>query len=129
LALGAIAVAAWLGGLALRNRYAPGGTGPLNLLDVPWLRRAVTSRAWHALLQAPVFLLMAVLVILGFADVADGSRNLASRLTWTLWWAGIIFTFVLAGRVWCVACPSGALNEWAAGWPSRCARRASMPGT
>jgi len=57
---------------------------------------------------------MGVVVLLGFFDVQDGGVNLATKLTWTIWWAGIIFTFVLAGRVWCLACPFGALNEWAA---------------
>ena len=53
-------------------------------------------------------------MLLGFYDVQDGGANLATKLTWTIWWAGIIFTFVLAGRVWCLACPFGALNEWTA---------------
>src|SRR5262249_51715535 len=50
----------------------------------------------------------------GLTDVQDGGVNLATKLTWTIWWAGIIFTFFLVGRVWCVACPFGALNEWTA---------------
>jgi ferredoxin len=53
-----------------------------------------------------------VVVFLGFADVQEGGVNLATKLTWTIWWAGIIFTFVSLGRVWCLACPFGALNEW-----------------
>ena len=55
---------------------------------------------------------MGIVVLLGFADVQDGGVNLATKLTWTIWWAGIIFTFFLVGRVWCLACPFGALNEW-----------------
>jgi hypothetical protein len=109
-----IGVAVFLGGLAVRMRYARGRPGPLDLLEVPAVRRLLTSRGWTRALLVPVFGLMALVVVLGFADTADGSRNLASRLTWTLWWAGIIFTFVLVGRVWCVACPFGALNEWSA---------------
>ena len=57
---------------------------------------------------------MGVVVFVGLADVQDGGVNLATKLTWTIWWAGIIFTFFLVGRVWCLACPFGALNEWAA---------------
>ena len=104
--------AAFLYGLALRARIAPpAGTG-LNLLDVGWLRRLLTSPALQPALQIPLLLLMGIVVLLGFADVQDGGVNLATKLTWTIWWAGIIFTFFLVGRVWCLACPFGALNEW-----------------
>jgi len=100
--------------VGLRARIgAPAGEA-LDLLRVQWLRRLLTSRALQPSLQIPLLILMAVVVLLGFYDVQDGGVNLATKLTWTIWWAGIIFTFVLAGRVWCLACPFGALNEWTA---------------
>jgi 4Fe-4S binding domain len=114
-----IALVAGIGVLAmyavrLRARTgAPSGEA-LDLLRVQWLRRLLTSRALQPSLQIPLLVLMAVVVLLGFYDVQDGGANLATKLTWTIWWAGIIFTFVLAGRVWCLACPFGALNEWTA---------------
>jgi len=99
-------------GVGLRARTgAPAGEA-LDLLRVRWLRRLLTSRALQPSLQIPLLALMGVVVLLGFYDVQDGGVNLATKLTWTIWWAGIIFTFVLAGRVWCLACPFGALNEW-----------------
>jgi len=88
-------------------------TGALNLLDVGWIRRLLTSRAFQPALQVPLLVLMTILAILGFRDVQDGGVNVATKLTWTIWWAGIIFTFFLVGRAWCLACPFGALNEWA----------------
>jgi polyferredoxin len=97
----------------LRSSLGAPGAGALNLLDVPWLRRLLTSSALQPSLQVPLLGLMGIVVLLGFADVQDGGVNFATRLTWTIWWAGIIFTFVLVGRVWCLACPFGALNEWA----------------
>jgi polyferredoxin len=114
-----IALVAGIGVLAiyavgLRARTgAPAGEA-LDLLQAHWLRRLLTSRALQPSLQIPLLGLMAVVVLLGFYDVQDGGVNLATKLTWTIWWAGIIFTFVLAGRVWCLACPFGALNEWTA---------------
>jgi len=99
-------------GVALRARIARPGEGALNLLEIPWLRRLLTSAALQPSLQIPLLLLMGIVVFLGFADVQDGGVNLATKLTWTIWWAGIIFTFFLVGRVWCLACPFGALNEW-----------------
>lgn len=104
--------AAVLYGWALRARTARPAGSALNLLDVGWLRRLLTSPALQPALQIPLLLLMGIVVLLGFGDVQDGGVNLATKLTWTIWWAGIIFTFALAGRVWCLACPFGALNEW-----------------
>ena len=85
-----------------------------DLLTVPWLRRLLTAPAFQPALQIPFLALMVVVVWLGLGDVQDGGVNLATKLTWTIWWAGVIFTFVLLGRGWCVACPFGALNEWTA---------------
>jgi polyferredoxin len=65
-------------------------------------------------MQVPLLGLMAIVALLGLVDVQDGGVNFATKLTWTIWWAGIIFTFFLVGRAWCAACPFGALNEWAA---------------
>jgi len=98
----------------LRARvHTPSGES-FDLLRVGWIRRLLTSRGLQPSLQIPLLVLMGVVVVLGFLDVPDAGRNLATKLTWTIWWAGIIFTFVLAGRVWCLACPFGALNEWTA---------------
>lgn len=100
--------------LAVRARAGAAGETAANLLEIPWLRRLLTAPAFQLALQLPLLGLMAIVVWLGFFDVQDGGVNLATKLTWTIWWAGIIFTFVLMGRVWCLACPFGALNEWAA---------------
>ncbi len=100
--------------VALRARIGRPAEGALNLLEIPWLRRLLTSPAFQPSLQIPLLFLMGIVVFLGFFDVQDGGVNLATKLTWTIWWAGIIFTFFLVGRVWCLACPFGALNEWTA---------------
>jgi polyferredoxin len=86
----------------------------LDLLTVPWVRRLLTARTFQPALQIPSLGVMAIVVWLGFVDIQDGGMNLSTKLTWTIWWAGVIFTFVLVGRVWCLACPFGALNEWTA---------------
>jgi len=96
----------------LRAKLGAGPAEPLDLLAIPWLRRLLTAPGFQLTLQIPLLLLMGVVVFLGFHDVQEGGVNFATKLTWTIWWAGIIFTFVLLGRVWCLACPFGALNEW-----------------
>lgn len=87
---------------------------PLNLLGIRWLDRVVRWRGFQPVFQIPLVLLTVLITLLGFFDLQDGAKNLATKLTWILWWPGIIFTFILVGRLWCVMCPFGTLNEWGA---------------
>jgi hypothetical protein len=108
----AILIAA--GGIYWTVLRAHSPSGPINLLDAAWLRPLVTWRGFQPALQIPTLAVIAGVAFLGFFDIQDGAKNLATRLTWLVWWPGIIFTFILVGRLWCVMCPFGALNEWAA---------------
>jgi len=83
-----------------------------NLLDVGWIRKLLSSPWYQPIFELPVLALFIVIVVVGLADVQTGDRNIATLLTWTIWWAGIIFTFVFAGRLWCVMCPFGAVQDW-----------------
>lgn len=102
------------GWVVIRSRSPSDLQAPLNLLEIGWLNRLVRWRGFQPALQWPVLALTLVLVLLGLFDVDDGATNLATKLTWILWWPGIIFTFILVGRLWCVLCPFGTLNEAAA---------------
>lgn len=98
----------------LRSRPRAVKNLPLNLLDIPWVSRFVRWKGFLPALQIPVLALMFLIMLLGFFDIQDGGKNLATKLTWIVWWPGIIFTFILVGRLWCVMCPFGAINEWTA---------------
>jgi len=100
----------------LRSRAGAWPDDSVDLLKIPWLNRFVRWQGFQPLLQIPVLALMIVITLLGFFDIQDGAKNLATKLTWILWWPGIVITFILVGRLWCVACPFGVLNEWAARW-------------
>lgn len=97
-----------------RSKTPSSDPAGFNLLDLPVVRNLLTSRWLQTLFQVPLLLGFAVLIFLAFADIQDGGRNLATKSIWTIWWAGIIFTFVFVGRVWCYMCPVGALSEWTA---------------
>ncbi|MFC1491305.1 4Fe-4S binding protein [Nitrospinota bacterium] len=114
ISLGGILFAFTVGTYALRirlRRPAPAGEA-FNLLELPWLSRLLRSSFWQPLFQVPLLLVFVAVLVLGFVDTQVSSRNLSTILMWTLWWAGIIFTFVLAGRAWCAVCPIGAVSEW-----------------
>ena len=100
----------------VRSRPGVEWNVPFNLLDIGWLNRFVRWKGFLPVLQIPVLILTLVIMLLGFFDIQDGGRNLATKLTWVVWWPGIIFTFIVVGRLWCVVCPFGALNEGAAKW-------------
>ncbi|MBI3989722.1 MAG: 4Fe-4S binding protein [candidate division NC10 bacterium] len=111
IALAMAGVGVWA--FAAKARYGT-NESRLNLLDIPWLKKVLLSRVFQPSLQIPLLVLMIILAVLGFVDTQDGGKNLATKLVWTLWWPGIIFTFILVGRLWCFMCPFGALNEWPA---------------
>ena len=83
-----------------------------NYLDIPWIKKILTWNYLQPLFQIPLLIMFAILLFLAFFDIQDGGKNLSTKLIWTVWWAGVIFTFVLVGRVWCFMCPLGAVSEW-----------------
>ncbi len=42
------------------------------------------------------------------------SRNLATVLTWNVWWSGVILSVFFMGSAWCAICPWDALAGWLA---------------
>lgn len=57
--------------------------------------------------------MLLIIIYVGFFDIQDGQRNIATVFTWTLWWSLIIFTFIIAGRFWCMMCPFAVLGDLA----------------
>jgi polyferredoxin len=84
----------------------------LNILDIPWVNKFFRSAWFQPAFQLPVLLVFILIIIAGLFDIQQGDRNIATLLMWTIWWAAIIFTFVFVGRVWCMMCPFGAVQDW-----------------
>jgi ferredoxin len=112
LAAAAVA-AAGIGWIVIRSR-APAADLQPDLLEIGWVNRFFQSKSFPAAFQVPVLVVTVLIVFLGLVDRSDSSQNFATRLTWILWWPGIILTFILVGRLWCVVCPFGIINEWTA---------------
>ncbi|MEE8430575.1 MAG: 4Fe-4S binding protein [Candidatus Desulfatibia sp.] len=96
----------------VRRKITPVGSEGLNLLDIPWVKRLLQSKYFQPFFQVPLLGFTAILLILAFVDIQDSGKNVSTMLIWIIWWAGIIFTFALVGRMWCFMCPVGALSEW-----------------
>ena len=81
-----------------------------DLLRAPVLGRLLRWRHFNTLMVAPTLLIFAYIVGLGLVGEQNTS-NPAVLLTWILWWPAVIFTFFLAGRIWCTICPFGAVGD------------------
>jgi ferredoxin len=84
----------------------------INLFRIHWIKQLVTSKYFRYAFIIPTLIIFAAVVYLGFFDVQDGQRNVSTVYTWTLWWTLIIFTFILAGRFWCMMCPFAAISDF-----------------
>jgi polyferredoxin len=95
-----------------RNRVPPVESTGFNFLEITWIKGLLQSKYIQPVFQVPLLAVFIILVILAFVDIQDSGKNLSVIVIWTLWWTGIIFTFVLVGRLWCFMCPVGAISEW-----------------
>jgi len=83
-----------------------------NILKVGFIQRVMTHRAFQFALQLPNFLVFILVILTGLFGIQNGGSNFSTVLTWVIWWAFIIFTFLFVGRLWCLMCPMGAIGEW-----------------
>lgn len=60
-------------------------------------------------LTASVFLLVIAAGLFG-SQIAE--RNVATTLTWTLWWSGVVISVFFVGSAWCAICPWDAIATW-----------------
>lgn len=73
------------------------------MLTLPWLVLGLRIAA------AAIFLLT---IYAGLFGTPLPERNLATMLTWTLWWSGLIGAIFFVGSAWCAICPWNALATW-----------------
>ncbi|HED12602.1 MAG TPA: 4Fe-4S binding protein [Gammaproteobacteria bacterium] len=63
-------------------------------------------------------LLMVALYVLiiysGLYGTPIPSHNIATTMTWNLWWSGLIVSVFFLGSVWCTVCPWNTLATWLA---------------
>ncbi|NQU38727.1 MAG: hypothetical protein HQ523_02110 [Lentisphaerae bacterium] len=75
----------------------------INLFQAPWLKGLVRQRWFPMVFQLPTTILFILLIYAGLAG--HQVINIVPTLTWTIWWAGLIFVVLFAGKIWCVFCP------------------------
>ncbi len=106
--------AAWVPGestppvAATRSRSVVGHAadrGAWDLLSVPVLGAIVRWRHFRRVAQTVMLLLAAVIVVDGLLGPQMSPMNLAGVLPWTYWRGLVVVTLLVAGNVFCMACP------------------------
>lgn len=75
-------------------------------------KRLLRWRGFQFALQLPNALIFILVIVAGIWGTQIGDLNFATVFTWLVWWAVIIFTFLLLSRLWCAACPLVSFAEW-----------------
>jgi polyferredoxin len=88
----------------------------INLVELPVigpLIKFLTFNSW------PLFILKLIVVLLFLFVITAGlfgspiaERNLATVLTWNLWWTGVIVSVFFLGSAWCAICPWDTIAGW-----------------
>ncbi|NOX08175.1 MAG: 4Fe-4S binding protein [Gammaproteobacteria bacterium] len=59
-----------------------------------------------------VVALFFLVIYSGLTGTPVPARNIATVLTWNIWWAGLIISIFFLGSAWCAICPWDALANW-----------------
>ncbi|HEB56279.1 MAG TPA: 4Fe-4S binding protein [Gammaproteobacteria bacterium] len=86
-------------------------------LEAFWLIRPLVRFMLHSpwplrLLKLVVVGLFLLVIIAGLYGTPIAGRNLATVLTWNIWWAGLIVSIFFLGSAWCAVCPWDTLASW-----------------
>lgn len=76
-----------------------------DLLQVGWLGGVLRSARVRRVLQFSMFLLALLVVADGWWGSPESGRNLAGVLPWTYWRAFVVVGLLVAGNLFCFACP------------------------
>lgn len=108
-----IAVTLWTLLVPAGTRFAP---RRYNLVQAPMIGSVILfliNRTW-GLISLKILLVALFLSIIaaGLFGTPIPERNLATVLTWNLWWTGLIVSVFFLGSAWCAVCPWDTLSTW-----------------
>jgi ferredoxin len=92
---------------------------PFDVLRVPLLGWFLRQRWSRAAMQVPVLLVGAIMILHAFLGPPLAPKNLATLLTWVHFRGLVVLVILLAGNLFCMACPFM--------WPRELARRLFSP--
>jgi len=88
----------------------------VNLYQIKFVSPVIiflTQSRWLLLVLKLVVVALFLLVIYaGLMGTPVPERNIATVLTWNIWWAGLIISIFFLGSAWCAVCPWDTLASW-----------------
>ena len=91
-------------------------TAVLSLATLPLIGKGVrTLAASRWLLLSLKFVMVGLFLLIiaaGLFGTPIPERNIATVLTWNLWWSGLVFSVFFLGSAWCAVCPWDTLAQW-----------------
>lgn len=88
----------------------------IRLVNLPVLGAVVrfitTSPVLLVLLKLIMAGLFLFIITAGLVGTRIPERNIATVLTWNIWWTGLIISVFFLGSAWCAVCPWDALATW-----------------
>ena len=76
-----------------------------DLLRLPLIGRFLQQRHARTLLQIPLFIVSAAMILHGLFGPPLAPKNLATTLTWVHFRGALVFVLLFAGNFFCLACP------------------------
>ena len=87
-----------------------------DLLDVYFFRNLVKNRFFKPAVNLVFFAVLLIIIYFGLSSEPDlrfpGGIPFATTMIWDIWHPLLAFTLILLGRLWCFACPIGAVGDW-----------------
>jgi len=87
-----------------------------DLLDVYFFRGLIKNRFFKPAVNFFFFIFLLVVIYFGLSSEPDlrfhGGIPFATTMIWDIWHPLLAFTLIVVGRLWCFACPIGAIGDW-----------------
>lgn len=87
-----------------------------DLLDVYFFNNLVRNRFFKPAVNLGFFIFLLGIIYFGLSSEPDlrfhGGIPFATTMIWDLWHPLLAFTIIFFGRLWCFACPIGAVGDW-----------------
>ncbi len=87
-----------------------------DLLDVYFFRNLVRNRFFKPAVNIIFFIALLIIIYFGLSSEPDlrfkGGIPFTTTMIWDIWHPLLAFTIILVGRLWCFACPIGAVGDW-----------------
>lgn len=88
--------------------FEPGNK--INLLRLPFLRKALESPLYPGLLQTLAAIVLGFAILSALIGPQRSDSNVSLVLIWAIWWPLLVLGTVLCGRLFCGICPFAAIG-------------------